>query len=77
MSSESENVESTGQEPTSTSNVPIVKGTIQTTLELTFPELYKSILLPSDVQQAKQDAEHAADAELARLVAEQEVLCTT
>jgi hypothetical protein len=42
---------------------PTIKGTIQTTLELAFPELYKAVLLPSDVVNQRKDAEAAAEEE--------------
>ena len=51
---------------------PAIKGTIQTTLELTFPELYKAVLLPSDVVNQRVEAERAAEEELQWQIKSQE-----
>ena len=52
---------------------PAIKGTIQTTLELTFPELYKAVLLPSDVVNQRVEAERAAEEELQWQIKSQEI----
>ena len=52
---------------------PAIKGTIQTTLELTFPELYRAVLLPSDVVNQRVEAERAAEEELQWQIKSQEI----
>ena len=63
--------------PTETASLPpppsTVKGTIQTTLELAFPDLYNATLLPSDVLNQRLRAEEAAEEEYKFQLAQREL----
>jgi hypothetical protein len=53
----------------------IERGNIQTVLELTFPDLYTSILLPTDIDRAKAAAEELAATQAAAPPSDDGVCC--